>query len=393
MTFMDVDTRCLGLFLLCTIIGHSLEIKVNPPQDFEIMDPGLLGYLYLQWKPPVLMENFKECTLEYELKYRNVDSDNWKTIITRNLIYKDGFDLNKGIEGKIRTHLSEQCTNGSEVQSSWMEASYGISDAGSLETKIQDMKCIYYNWQYLVCSWKPGKVAHSDTNYTMFFWYEGLDHALQCSNYLRDNEKNVGCKLSNLVSSDYKDFFICVNGSSNMEPIRSSYTVFQLQNIVKPLPPEFLHISVENPTEMRMKWSIPEGPIPPRCYTYELVVREDGISRESATDKNDMKLKKRANDSEELCFFVRSKVNIYCADDGIWSEWSEEECWEGFEGPDSKIIFLVPICLFFVFLLLLLCLIMEKEEPELPLKEEPEPTLSFHMDLYKEPYSYEETLC
>lgn len=50
---------------------------------------------------------------------------------------------------------------------------------------------------------------------------------------------------------------------------------------------------------------------------------------QSATDKNDMKLKKRANDSEELCFFVRSKVNIYCADDGIWSEWSEEECREG----------------------------------------------------------------
>ncbi|XP_036031938.1 interleukin-13 receptor subunit alpha-2-like [Onychomys torridus] len=385
MAFMGVDTRCLGLFLLCTIIGHSLEIKVNPPQDFEIMDPGLLGYLYLQWKPPVLMENFKECTLEYELKYRNVDSDNWKTIITRNLIYKDGFDLNKGIEGKIRTHLSEQCTNGSEVQSSWMEASYGISDAGSLETKIQDMKCIYYNWQYLICSWKPGKVAHSDTNYTMFFWYEGLDHALQCSNYLRDNEKNVGCKLSNLESSDYKDLFTCVNGSSNMEPIRSSYTVFQLQNIVKPLPPEFLHISVENSVEIRMGWSTPGGPIPPRCYTYDLVVREDGISRESATDKNDMKLKKRANDSEELCFSVRSKVNIYCADDGIWSEWSEEECWEGFSGPDPKNVFLVPICLFFVFLLLLLCLIVEKEEPE--------PPLSFNMDLYKEAYSYEETLC
>lgn len=53
-------------------------ISVNPPQDFEIVDPGLLGYLYLQWKPPVVVENFKECTLEYELKYRNGDSDKWK---------------------------------------------------------------------------------------------------------------------------------------------------------------------------------------------------------------------------------------------------------------------------------------------------------------------------
>lgn len=50
---------------------------------------------------------------------------------------------------------------------------------------------------------------------------------------------------------------------------------------------------------------------------------------QSATDKNDMKLKRRANESEDLCFFVRCKINIYCADDGIWSEWSEEECWEG----------------------------------------------------------------
>jgi interleukin 13 receptor alpha-2 len=57
---------------------YSPSISVNPPQDFEILDPGLLGYLYLQWKPPVVIEKFKGCTLEYELKYRNVDSDSWK---------------------------------------------------------------------------------------------------------------------------------------------------------------------------------------------------------------------------------------------------------------------------------------------------------------------------
>ncbi|XP_055460973.1 interleukin-13 receptor subunit alpha-2 [Psammomys obesus] len=375
MVLMGVDARCLSLFLLCTITSHSLEIKVNPPQDFEILDPGLLGYLYLQWKPPVIIENFKECPLEYELKYRNVGNDSWKTIITRNLIYKDGFDLNKGIEGKIRTRMSEQCANGSEVQSAWTEASYWILNEGSMETKIQDMNCIYYNWQYLVCSWKPGKTVHPDTTYTLFFWHEDLDHALQCVHYLQDNEKNVGCKLSNLETLDYKDFFICVNGSSKLGPIRSSYMVFQLQNIVKPLPPEFLHIGVENSIEIIMKWNAPGGPIPPRCYTYEVVVQEDYISWEFATDENDMKLKKRSNESGELCFLVRSKVNKYCADDGIWSEWSEEECWEGHAEPDSKIIFIIPVCIFFIFLLILLCLVE---------KDGPEPTLSFHVDINNE---------
>lgn len=63
-------------------------ISVNPPQNFEIVDPGYLGYLYLQWQPPLAVDNFKECTIEYELKYRNVDSAIWKvsTAYTYNII-------------------------------------------------------------------------------------------------------------------------------------------------------------------------------------------------------------------------------------------------------------------------------------------------------------------
>lgn len=53
-----------------------------------------------------------------------------QTIITRNLHYKDGFDLNKGVEAKIHTLLPVQCTNGSEVQSAWSEAIYWISPQG-----------------------------------------------------------------------------------------------------------------------------------------------------------------------------------------------------------------------------------------------------------------------
>lgn len=54
----------------------------------------------------------------------------YQTIITKNLLYKDGFDLNKGVEAKIHTVLQGQCTNGSEVQSSWLEASYWTSPQG-----------------------------------------------------------------------------------------------------------------------------------------------------------------------------------------------------------------------------------------------------------------------
>ena len=39
---------------------------------------------------------------------------------------------------------------------------------------------------------------------------------------------------------------------------------------------------------------------------------------------------------EELVWAGVDMVNIYCADDGIWSEWSEEECWEGMHYMDEN---------------------------------------------------------
>ncbi|XP_060038730.1 interleukin-13 receptor subunit alpha-2 isoform X2 [Erinaceus europaeus] len=329
---MYLDIRYLYTLLMCVAFDSALssdaDIKVNPPQNFEIVDPGYLGYLYLQWQPPLSLDDFKDCEIEYKLKYRNIGNKYWKTIITKNLHYKDGFDLNKGIEAKIHTILPGQCANGSEIQSSWSETTYQTSTQGNLDTKIQDMDCIYYNWQYLLCSWTAGTGANIDTNYNLFYWYEGLNQAIQCSNYIKANEKNIGCRFPYLESSDYKDFYICVNGTSESKPIRSSYFIFQLQNIVKPLPPDFLSLTVKNSEEINLKWNFPRGPIPGRCFVYEIEVMEDDSTKLTTSFENQVHIIKTSNKSQQLCFLVRSKVNNYCSDDGIWSEWSEEKCWK-----------------------------------------------------------------
>ncbi|XP_008061210.1 interleukin-13 receptor subunit alpha-2 [Carlito syrichta] len=381
-----LDITCLCTFLISTVFGYTLssdtEITVNPPQDFEIVDPGYLGYLYLQWQPPLSLDNFKECTIEYELKYRNTDSKRWKTIITKNLHYKDGFDLNKGIEAKIHTVLPGQCTNGSEVQSSWLEATYWISSQGNLETKIQDMDCVYYNWQYLICSWKPGMGVHFDTNYNLFYWYEGLDHALQCAHYIKANGKNIGCRFPYLESSDYKDFYICVNGSSESKPIRSSYFIFQLQNIVKPLPPDYLHLTLMNSYEINLKWSMPGGPIPARCLIYEVEITEDDTKWVTTTVEPEI-IHIMRNKSQQLCFLVRSKVNIYCSDDGVWSEWSDKQCLEGDRQTKILLSFLVPFVSVSLISLLMSYLVYYC----------PKTSLKMICHTKKEVFSHQETLC
>ncbi|KAI5937133.1 Interleukin-13 receptor subunit alpha-2 [Manis javanica] len=364
-------------------LSSNAEIKVNPPQEFEIVDPGYLGYLCLQWQPPLSLDNFKECTVEYVLKYRNIGNENWKTIITRNLHYKDGFDLNKGVEAKIHTLLPVQCTNGSEVQSAWSEAIYWISPQGNLETKIQDMDCVYYNWQYLFCSWKPGMDVHFDTNYNLFYWYEGLEHALQCADYVMVNGKNIGCRFPYLKSSDYKDFYICVNGSSESQSIRSSYFIFQLQNKVKPLPPNFLSLTVKNSEEINLRWSMPEGPIPANCLIYEIEFTEDDTTWVTTAVENEVYITRTANESQQLCFLVRSKVNIYCADDGIWSEWSDKQCWKGEILKETLVFLLMPFACISLFILLVTCLLLYKQKA---FKK-----MIFHTK--KEVFSHQETHC
>ncbi|XP_039734864.1 interleukin-13 receptor subunit alpha-2 isoform X4 [Pteropus medius] len=366
MAFIHLDIRCLYAILICTAFGSTLssdaEIKVKPPQDFEIVDPGYLGFLYLQWQPSLSLDNFKECTIEYELKYRNIDSENWKTIITKNLHYKDGFDLNKGVEAKIHTLLQGQCTNGSAVQSSWSEATYSTSPQGNLETKIRDMDCIYYNWEYLVCSWKLGMGVHFDTNYNLFYWYEGLDHALQCVDYIKSNGKNIGCRFPYLESPDYKDFYICVNGSSKSQLIRPSYFIFQLQDIVKPSPPDYLSIIVKNSEEINLKWSIPIGPTPAKCFIYEIEFTEDDTTLVTPTFENEIYITRTSNKSQQLCFLVRSRVNIYCSDSGIWSEWSDKQCWQGDIWRETLLFFLIPFAFVSLFVLLITCMLLYKQK-------------------------------
>ncbi|XP_034863346.1 interleukin-13 receptor subunit alpha-2 isoform X1 [Mirounga leonina] len=386
MAFIHLDVRRLYTLIICTAFGSmpsNAEIQVNPPQDFEIVDPGYLGYLSLQWQPPLFLDNFKECTIEYELKYRNIDSKHWKTIITKNLHYKDGFDLNKAIEAKIHTLLPAQCTNGSEVRSSWSETIYWTSPRGNLETKIQDMDCVYYNWQYLLCSWKSGMGVHFDTNYQLFYWYEGLDHAIQCTDYINVNGKNMGCRFPYLESSDYKDFYICVNGSSESHPIRPSYFIFQLQNIVKPLPPDYLSLTVKNSEEINLKWSMPKGPIPAKCFIYEIEFTEDDTTWVTTTVENEIQITRTSNESQKLCFLVRSKVNMYCSDDGIWSEWSDEQCWKGDIWKETLVFFLIPFAFVSLFVLVITCLLLYKQRALLK--------TIFHTK--KDVFSHQETFC
>ncbi|XP_064525790.1 interleukin-13 receptor subunit alpha-2-like isoform X1 [Pseudopipra pipra] len=226
-------TLSVMLVWSCVVASSSSHIPVAPPRDLQITDPGLLGPLDIEWKPPPDVQTSSECTVKYKFEYRNTGDTDWKVIFTRRLKFRVGFDLSRTAEVKVQTLLEGRCTNGVEVQSDWISATFPVPLQGKLESQVQNFHCIYHDWEYLKCTWQPGLLAPRGAHYGLYYWYEGLDQAAQCDHYIQDHGLNVGCTLRNLSQAEYQDLNICVNGSAAATPLRPLYSTLHLHNLGK----------------------------------------------------------------------------------------------------------------------------------------------------------------
>ncbi|NWQ87460.1 I13R2 protein, partial [Burhinus bistriatus] len=324
---------------------------VAPPQDLQITDPGLLGSLDIEWKPPPDVQTFNECTVKYKFEYRNTGDRDWKVIFTRKLKFRVGFDLSRTAEVKVQTLLEGRCTNDVEVQSDWIYATFQVPLQGKLGSEVQNFHCIYHDWEYLKCTWEPGLLAPRGVHYGLYYWYEGLDCAAQCDDYIQDDGINIGCMLQNLSQAEYKDLSICVNGSAAATLLRPLYVTLRLHNLGNPggKPPKQLVVSTSAAEELQVAWSPPGGETPPQCLEYEVQLAEDEGEAEAAWASVSTQMEtaltiSRANQSRISCVRVRGRTNIFCADRGFWSEWTQE-CFSVSRKEDKQIFILIPVIL------------------------------------------------
>ncbi|XP_071298665.1 interleukin-13 receptor subunit alpha-2 isoform X4 [Agelaius tricolor] len=213
--------------------SSSSPSTVAPPQDLRITDPGLLGSLDVEWKPPPHAQTFQECTVKYKLEYHSTGDRDWKVIFTRKLKLRVGFDLSRTAEVRLQTLLKGRCTGDVEVQSDWIYATFQIPPQGKLESEVQKFKCIYHDWEYLKCTWQPGLLTPHGVHYGLYYWYEGLEQAVQCAQYIQEQGLNLGCVLHNLSQAEYRDLHICVNGSAAGAQLRPLYSTLRLHNLGK----------------------------------------------------------------------------------------------------------------------------------------------------------------
>ncbi|XP_014810354.1 PREDICTED: interleukin-13 receptor subunit alpha-2 [Calidris pugnax] len=344
-----LSTALLWGCLLSSSSSSSSHITVAPPQDLQITDPGLLGVLDIEWKPPPDVHTFNECTVKYKFEYRSAGDGDWKVIFTRKLKFRVGFDLSRTAEVRVQTLLEGTCTDDVEVQSDWIYATFQVPLPGKLESEVQNFHCIYHDWEYLKCTWQPGLLAPRGVHYGLYYWYEGLDHAVQCDDYIQDRGINIGCRLQNLSQAEYQDLSICVNGSAAATLLRPLYVTLRLHNLAKPSPPEQLVVSVSAVEELQVAWSPPAGGTPPHCLEYEVQLAQEEEEAEAAWASVSTQMEtaltiSRANKSHISCVRVRGRTNIFCADQGFWSDWTQE-CFSVARKEDTQLYILIPVIL------------------------------------------------
>ncbi|XP_056093856.1 interleukin-13 receptor subunit alpha-2 isoform X1 [Rhinichthys klamathensis goyatoka] len=308
---------------------------VDPPANIEIKDPGFLGYLSIHWTRPASLQNLTGCTVRYQLRYYDTYEERWRSVRTVKLTYAAQFDLEKPVTVRMLTVLKCACNNGTEVQGEETERMFTPEPTGVAGSKIRDFHCVYYGKEYMECTWDSGPVQPPNSQHYLYYWHREMDETQECPEYIILSEVRRGCRIPRESILEFSKFNMCVNGSSPAGSLRTAYFSIEVQNHVKPAVVSSVHIS-EIDGLLKLDWSPPSGLVPEHCLEYEIerstLMTNDKEQQQRKVLENlvlDLSYDiRREAESKKTCFQVRSKVNMYCADGGFWSDWSQIQCTE-----------------------------------------------------------------
>ncbi|KAJ7996649.1 hypothetical protein DPEC_G00239230 [Dallia pectoralis] len=338
----------------------SQEMTVFPPENIIIDDTGCLGPLYIHWTAPASLVNLTDCSMRYHLEYFNTYQNRWTVIRTVRTWYSAQFDLEKEVRVRISTLLRGACVNGTELMSPFTEIVIKPTLTGPVGSRIQNFECVFYQKQFMECTWMSGSEGPTHSQRSLHFWHQGMDRTEECPRYIYSNELRIGCTFSGKSLPEFTDLNICVNSSSSRVPLRPAFFSLQVQNHVKPAAIETLHLEAGPDRGLAVRWELPQDSIPSHCLEHEVEAREEGVD-EQVLERNRTRMMSLTYSLTDgvlrQCFRVRSRVHWYCADRGFWSDWSNWSCYPDLSpGSESNALVICAIVISLILFMLILSL-------------------------------------
>uniref|UniRef100_A0A8C0API9 Interleukin 13 receptor subunit alpha 1 n=1 Tax=Buteo japonicus TaxID=224669 RepID=A0A8C0API9_9AVES len=290
----------------------GLKSEVLPP-------PSNLEYSFIQictlnwtWSPP---ENISSsCDLEYssDIVIGEVPQDKRSRFRVTDMF------LNEEMHFKVRSECKH---NNASKPSQWAEKSLPLK--GIPGTAAVDLSCVWHNLEYMVCTWRPGEKASSDTNYTLFYWFDGLKNHKKCSNY-SVHQGIFGC-IFNLsfpkVTNTYPAISILIRDDS--EEIRPVCASKNPTTLVKPATPRQVTLSKIN-DGIHVEWSQSDT-FPKNCLFYEVEYHNGDLDTASIIKVISNDVFFFVDPNSKYTFKVRANPKPECYSSKLYSDWSEEK--------------------------------------------------------------------
>ncbi|XP_072126501.1 interleukin-13 receptor subunit alpha-1-like isoform X1 [Mobula birostris] len=326
---------CLPGWLTLPLEVHedcdNSSVNLQPPSDLTVAQRGI-GLINYSWSPSHL-ENTTKYILRYESSFK-YDSGDWEGIKVNPFLHREEvMFLNEGIHFRVKALASLNIEENSNLptcqQSDWVDT-YIDAIKGDNNTVVTNFTCFYYNFEYVNCTWTPGSMAPPDTIYTFHYWQKKMDTIQNCTEYMLENSKHVGCRISSNQFSDKKDLNIQVSGRSATAKIKPFFYKLECLAFVKLQPPVVNNVSKIH-ERIYLNWEIPES-WNRRCLEYAVRVKSSKASSwRTYTTKTQEKNITDADTNSINAIQVRVKY-VTCGKSGLWSEWSEVR----YIGKDTK---------------------------------------------------------
>ncbi|NXT00555.1 I13R1 protein, partial [Jacana jacana] len=202
-------------------------------------------------------------------------------------------------------------------------------------TAAVGLSCVWHNLEYMDCSWRPGENASIDTNYTLFYWFEGLKNPKKCNNYSMDHRRCLFSLSFPNVTDTYPAISILIRDDS--EDIRPVCASKNPTTLVRPATPRRLTLSKIN-DEIYVEWSKPDT-FQENCLFYEVEYHSGDLDTAQIIKVTFHYLQLMdflfyvsfttciaiVDPNSKYTFKVRANPKPECYSSNLFSDWSEEK--------------------------------------------------------------------
>ncbi|XP_074003635.1 interleukin-13 receptor subunit alpha-1 [Numenius arquata] len=305
----------LAVCWLVVAAGRATGAQVLPP-------PSNLDYSFIQictlnwtWNPP---ENVSSsCDLEYSSDIVIDELPLGKTEWSKSRFRVTDTFLNEEMRFKVRSECKR--SNASQP-SQWVETS--LLPRGIPGTAAVGLSCVWHNLEYMDCSWRPGENASSDTNYTLFYWFDGLKNPKKCNNYSMDHRRCIFSLSFPKATNTYPAISILIRDDS--EDIRPVCASKNPTTLVRPATPRRLTLSKIN-DEIYVEWSESDT-FPENCLSYEVKYHNGDLDAAKIIKvENNYTSIPSVDPNSKYTFKVRANPKSACYSSELFSDWSEEK--------------------------------------------------------------------